>query len=761
MCLLAGAIAPQLSSFPSHSDQLFVALVAVIAALYLALPYLRRQDIALFLSAAGLFWIAAENVIDDRLARDFEGDSMLTELRIADFPRVGDSSSSFIATPVFDQRIPLRIRLSWQKPPVNLRLGDIWQMEIRLRRPHGNSNPGSMDYEAWLFRERIGASGYVVSGNRNVLLDSFTARGTEQVRIDFLEKTQRALGDNKSVPVIVAVAIGSRHLVSADAWERYARTGTSHLMAISGLHVGLAAIAAYLFATGFSGLLGRGNHHFFGLLAAMIVACAYAAVSGFAVPARRATLMLLVATVILLARREVSTARVLSAAVVVIILSDPIATTEPGFKLSFAAVAILLWFAKQRQFVPARRCQRIFFALRSLILVQVLLLVGLLPLTVSIFGRVSIVAPLINLLAVPLFSFITVPFVLLSLALPDFLEPLAVAALRVAAMSIGWLEQIIHMAANLPLSSISIAGLESVAFLFLMLPGVWTVLPPGWPARHVAWLGAVALLLWRPESPPTGCIDIRALDVGQGMSFVLQTHDRTLVYDTGPAWRGGGNAADRILVPYLRYRGISRVDRLIVSHADLDHSGGVLALIASVEVGDILAGEALPWLPRFIGPCNEGANWNWNGVQFSILHPAASAMMEGNAASCVLLVETGNYKALLSGDIESETEAQLVRKRVLPEVDIATVPHHGSRTSSIGPFVRALTPEYALVSAGHGNRWDFPKPDVVARWRAAGAKVLNTAESGSISVRLCAENGVSEPMEWRNQTRRIWHEHDS
>ena len=151
----------------------------------------------------------------------------------------------------------------------------------------------------------------------------------------------------------------------------------------------------------------------------------------------------------------------------------------------------------------------------------------------------------------------------------------------------------------------------------------------------------------------------------------------------------------------------------------------------------------------------------WNGVEFSILHPQATDKLEGNAASCVLLVETGEYKALLSGDIESATEAQLVRQRVLPTVNIATVPHHGSRTSSIGPFVQALSPDFALVSAGHGNRWGFPKPDVVARWRSAGARVLNTAESGSISLRLCAENGVSEPLEWRNQRRRIWHEDDS
>jgi competence protein ComEC len=754
-------MAPQLSSFPPYSDHLFALLVAVAFALFVVLPHLQRRDIVLFVGAAGLFWATANAVIDDRLAGIYEGDSILTKLRVTDFPRVSDTSTSFIAAPLDDARVPGRVRLNWQEPPVPLRIGDVWQLEIRLRRPRGNSNPGSMDYEAWLFRERIGAAGYVVEGNRNVLLDSFTSRGIEQVRIDFLDETQRTLGDDAAVPVIIAVAIGSRHLLTAEAWDRYARTGTSHLMAISGLHVGLAAVAAYVLAAGLLGLSGRGNHHLLAVLVALAVACAYAAVSGFAVPARRATLMLFVATAILVARREVSSARVLSAAVIVIILSDPIATAEPGFKLSFAAVAILLWYAKQRQAGQTNPWRRGYFAARSLVFVQLLLFIGLMPLTVSIFGRVSIAAPLINLLAIPLFSFITVPSVLLSLALPDSLQAIAAMSLQIAAMSIGWLEYVILAAANRPQASIPIAGLRSAAFLLLLLPLVWLALPPGWPARHIAWLGAIALLLWRPQSPSRGCVDIRALDVGQGMSFVLQTHDRTLVYDTGPSWQGGNSAAERVLVPYLHYSGIARVDRLIVSHADLDHAGGVRALLANFEVSHVSAGEDLPWIERNISPCRAGESWIWNGVRFSILYPDTALMLEGNAASCVLLVEAGEYKALLSGDIESESEAQLVRQRILPTVDVATVPHHGSRTSSIGPFVLALAPSYAIVSAGHGNRWGFPKPDVVARWRSAGAKVLNTAESGSISVQLCAENGISKPLEWRNQRRRIWQEDDS
>ncbi len=472
-------MAPQLSSFPSDFDRLFLQIVAPGVVLIFLLPYLRRRDLVLFLGAAVLFWGTAQSVIDGRLNGDFEGDSILTEVRIADFPRVNGQSSGFVAVPVDDARVPERIRLNWREPPVALHLGDVWRLELRLRRPRGNSNPGSMDYEAWLFRERIGASGYVVAGRRNVLLDSNTSRGIDRIRLNYVKKTQRVLGDDAAVAVVLAVAIGARHLISARAWDRYARTGTSHLMAISGLHVGLAAVAVYLLAAGLLGLFGRGNHHHVALIVALTVACLYAAVSGFAVPARRAILMLAVATLIMLGRREVSAARVLAAAVIAIVVSDPIATMEPGFKLSFTAVAILFWFAKQRQALPAHPWQRPVFAVRGLMLVQVMLLLGLMPLTSSIFGRVSLAAPLINLVAVPLFSFVTVPFVLLSLALPDALHPVAGFCLRVAAMSIGWLEQLIAVAARQSHASIPVASLESLAGLLLLVPLVWVLLPPG------------------------------------------------------------------------------------------------------------------------------------------------------------------------------------------------------------------------------------------------------------------------------------------
>lgn len=759
--LLAGAIAPQHSSFPNSYDPIFPTIVAFGLALVVALPYLRRQDLLLFVAGLTLFWVSAGEMITAHLDPRFEGDSMLADVRIVGFPQRDATSMGFLATPLSDRRVPSRIRLRWQDPPVSVRAGDVWRLELRLRRPRATSNPGTMDYEAWLVREGVGATGYVVSGVRNVLLESQTSRGVQRIREEYLRRTARILGANDALPVIVAVAIGARHLVSQNAWDRYARTGTSHLMAISGLHIGLAAMAGYLLAVVVFAACGNGNAHFAALLAGLLVAFCYAALSGFAVPARRALIMLVCVVAIALWRRETRALRVLAVTMIAVIVSDPVSTMAPGFRLSFAAVAVLLWYGQRTQVPAVGAWCRARLAVASLVRMQLLLLLGLMSLTVMIFGRVSLVAPLTNLIAVPIFSLVTVPAVLLSIALPDALAlPLGVT-LRIAAASIGWIECLIAVAASWPASSVLVPELERVGRLLLLLPGLWVLLPPGWPGRHVACLAAVAILTWQPARVPPGCVDIRALDVGQGLSLVVETEAHVMVYDAGPSWRSGSDAGERIVAPYLRSRGIERIDRLLISHADLDHAGGAAYLLESTRVVELLVGESLPEIRAEASLCRAGQAWSWDGVRFSILHPRRPAPHSGNETSCVLLVESGQTRALLTGDIEAASEAALVRQRVLPDVDVVSVPHHGSRTSSTGPFTRNLQPEIAIVSAGHNNRWGFPKADVVARWRASGARVLNTAESGSVSVRLCARSGLAKPQEWRNEKRRIWQGTDS
>jgi competence protein ComEC len=382
---------------------------------------------------------------------------------------------------------------------------------------------------------------------------------------------------------------------------------------------------------------------------------------------------------------------------------------------------------------------------------QLLLLLGLLPLTVLIFDRVALLAPLVNFIAVPVFSFVTVPATLIAAAGGGDIF------LHIAATSIDWLEKLIAWVASTAWADTQVAELTPWLWPLLLLPLAWALLPPGWPGRYSAWLALLALLLWRPAGPPYGCIDMTFMDVGQGLAVVLRSNRHSLLFDTGPLYRSGASAAEHAILPFLRTEGVRSLDKLLVSHADLDHAGGLSAILHSVAVADLLRGETLRDAELPGRPCRRGERWSWDGIDFRILHPPDDGF-SGNDASCVLLLTAGGYHALLTGDIELAAEQSLLQRGELPRVDIVTVPHHGSLTSSSTPFAERLAPDLALVSAGYRNRWSLPRDEVVRRWQDAGATVLRTDHSGAIRVRMCQRSGVRILRQEREYRRRLWHE---
>ena len=758
LCLLAGAYALQLSSFARDSDRVAVTLFAVSVIVVLRRPFAA----AALLSGLVLFYWAAMAVIDTRLDARLAGDSLLTELTIVDFPRLRGRSLVFVAEPLdapfTDARIPPRVRLSWFDPDAMPRIGETWQFEIRLRRPRGNANPGGFDYETWLFRERIGATGYVVGGKRNLRLRPSEDR-LARLRERLVERIQRVAGSTPEAAVLAAISVGARHQVSQRQWERYARSGLSHLMAISGLHIGLAAATAFMLLRLLLGLLRvPGNTRHLALAGSLLIAAAYAMLAGFAVPAQRAAVMLLLAAIVVIARRRVRPLTVLAVAAAMVTLVDPLATMTPGFRFSFAAVLLLLWFAVRLQPGDRRSLMaRPVFGVRVLGEMQLVLLFGLLPLSVAIFDRVALHAPLVNLLAVPLFSFVTVPATLMGLVLGGPLEFAGDWLLRVAASSVAGLEAVIDRTVRLPGSDTRIASLDGNVWLLLVPVLCWVVVPPGWPGRWLAWLVLACLIGWRPPAPPAGCMDTTFLDVGQGQAIVVRTRDHVAVYDTGPAYRGGTSQAERVVLPYLVHRGITRVDRLIVSHGDIDHAGGVDAILDGIDVSAIVTGEALPVDSHPVSRCRAGDAWYWGGIRFEFLHPPRHGRLSGNDASCVLLVSAGERRLLLTGDIEVSAEGMLVEQGSLVTVDVVSVPHHGSRTSSTPAFVEGVAASHAIVSAGYANRWGMPDERVAGRWRAAGATLLNTAVSGAITVRLCADTDELPVSEFRRRRSGLWH----
>ncbi len=750
--LLAGVYALQLSSFADYSDLAIIGLVA----LCLGIISRNSRPLLVLLAGAVLFLSDARTVIDSRIDNRYAGDSIVAQVRIASFPERNGDRLSFAADTIASPLLPPRVRLSWYQTDTEVRIGDVWQLELRLRRPRGASNPGGFDYEAWLLRERIGAVGYVVSGPRNRLIDAHAASLTQRLRQHVVERLVAVTGDAGETAVLAAITVGARHLITTEQWQRYARTGTSHLMAISGLHVSLAAAGGYLLAVLVAaGMPFAANRHLLATTGALVVAVGYASWSGFAVPAQRASLMVGLAAAAIVSRRELTPSVVVATVCVAIVTLWPLASMAPGFKLSFAAVLVLLWVARR---YPGARARRLPEAVRRLGVMQIALLLGLMPLTVLEFSRVAFAAPLVNALAVPLFSFVTVPFALTGVVLDGVLSPVGDRALLVAAYSLRMLEQLIQFTARLPGVEFLAPQITIAGWVLVCTPLIWVVLPTGWPGRNVAFVAVGALLLYQPPRPPPGCVDIDVLDVGQGLAAVATTHRHSLVYDTGPAYRSGGSAATSTLLPFLRFRGVSKLDALIVSHADLDHAGGVTALLAGIKTDKVWSGEALPAPGTRSRPCVAGEAWLYDGIRFEFVYPSSTVTYDGNDASCVLLVTAGTHRILLPGDIERPAERMLVQTGSLPAVTAVVVPHHGSLTSSSLPLVAALRPELAVVSAGFGNHWGLPRQEVVMRWQQVGAEVVTTGTAGAVGMRVCAHSGLQTVTRQRRERHRIWQE---
>ena len=757
LLVLAGGFAAQHSRV-ALSPELCVLLWVAVAAMLLCK---RTRFAAWLLLGFTLLIQAAQGIVNARLDPQFAGDSLLTQVRIVDFPKSSGNSVLLMVEPLDDHRLPRRSRVSWFEPSQMPSLGDVWEFELRLRRPRGNSNPGVFDFEAWMLRQHIHASGYVVGGKRNRLLTSGAESSVDTFRREVVALSIKAARTPEAASVLAAIAVGTRHLITPQQWQRYAQTGTSHLMAISGLHIGLAAAAAFAIVAGLSGLLRLpGNHLQHALVAGLLLAVIYAAVSGFAVPARRAVIMLAVAALFFIRRQRIDPSNTVAVAALCVYLLDPVSSMTPGFQLSFAAVALLIWLARRHWRTPAgnRYRVRIHKALWQLLTLQAMLLFGLLPLTVLHFQRVAFLAPPVNLLAVPLFSFVTVPATLAGMLLSRVSDVLGLWLLRLAAASIDMLEILLRQFERLPFADVPIAAISAGAWCVIFLPLLWVVLPRRWPGRWIAVLGVMAIVLHKPAGPDNSCLDAYFLDVGQGLAVVLETSEHVLLYDTGASYRGGGSAAEQVVLPFLRSRRIDRIDWLVVSHADNDHAGGVGVLIDNLDVGQLFTGETLPPIPLEPIACLAGQRWQVDGIDFELLHPQPGSQQGGNDSSCVLAVRAGRHSLLLTGDIEAAAERELVQHGLLQPADVVLIPHHGSLTSSSRPFVNRTRPSLAIASTAYGNRWAFPKQAVTDRWQAVGAVVLDTATAGAISLRLCSDGGVRWLRQERQQRRRFWHD---
>ncbi|MFC5569418.1 DNA internalization-related competence protein ComEC/Rec2 [Lysobacter yangpyeongensis] len=630
------------------------------------------------------------------------------------------------------------LRLAWyddehrgdvRRPRFDLHAGERWSLPVRVRAPRGLRNPGGADAEKFAMAQRLAATGYVYAPEMARRLAP--AQGIEAWR-ERMSSSIAAQVRAPSARFVQALALGDTRALGDDDWEVLRANGLTHLIAISGFHVGLVA--------GFFALLARGAWWLLPMLArrwpaptaaaaaSVAGASLYAAVAGFALPTLRTVLMIAVVAAARTWRRPAHASQSLAQAAIVVILVDPLSVIGAGFWLSFFGVAWLLWCLPGRENNPVR----------SFLSAQGVATLGLLPPSVALFGQASLAGPLANLVAVPWWSLVVVPLALLGLLL-EALHPGAGGwAWRWA---VGCFDLTWPLFEHLAHSGLALVWLPEARWFALPLAlcgAFWLLLPRGTPGKALAALLWLPLLLPDRDIPKHGEAELLVVDVGQGLSVLVRTHGRTLLYDMGPAVRDGFDAGDRAVAPALHALGVRRVDRAVVSHGDNDHAGGFEAVHAEFPIAVTYAPDGVD-LPFATTPCLAGQRWVWDGVEFVFLHPPRYFPYLANESSCVLRIRGAHGSALLTGDIGEVIERDLVRLDAAAlRTDVVLVAHHGSSGSSDPGFVEATHARIALVSSGHGNRFGHPKPEVMQRWRHAGARTFDTSTGGALSVGLRA-----------------------
>lgn len=647
---------------------------------------------------------------------------------------------------------PQRIRLSWYHWQQPVKAGERWFLTVRLKHPHSYSNPGGFDFERWLFEHRIGATGYVKLKRKHQRLQ-VAGIGLHPLREALQIRIRSLLQDDPMSGFIQALVMGSRGDLDQHHWQILNATGTNHLMAISGLHIGLLAGFTFWLLR----LVWRNSARLCLLMAAPRAAAIaagsaaviYATLAGFAVPTQRALIMFSVVMLMYFSGRYRRPSQILGIAFVVVLLVDPFAFLSAGFWLSFIAVAAIFYAMQNRYQVSGWwwRWGRLQWIV-TLLMVPALLL---------FFQRVSLVSPLANLLVVPWMSFIVVPLSLLG-GLLSFIPWLAEPVLWLAssAMQLAW--SILSVFADVPFASLQTAA-PTVWTLVLALAGFcWFLLPRGIPFRFVGLLWILPAFLISQNGPKVGEARLNVLDVGQGTAVVVETANHALLYDTGPRFSDSFNAAQAVIIPFLRQRGIYKLDTLVLSHGDRDHAGGIDEILSGMEIGRFLNGA--PQRVKNRGEsCVSGTKWRLDGVDFEIIYPAAELLpLTDNNGSCVLKISAMGQILLLTGDIEQKAERFLLESHGLDlDADVLLIPHHGSKTSSTEAFIAAISPQIAINSVGFANRYHLPNRQVIERYKRRDIALWDTATQGAITLTL-STSGIQGPISHRQEAKRFWHD---
>ncbi len=712
-------------------------LIAMPVMALMLLPF-RTYPLAFFL--LGLSWacISAQSALDDRLKPALDGQTRWVEGRVTGLPQRTGEGVRFELTDSRSRKahLPKRIRVFWRGGP-EVRSGERWRLAIALKRPFGLLNFHGFDQEAWLLAQRIGATGSVKDGER--LAPARNAwRDSVRQRLMAVDTRGREAG-------LAALVLGDGSGLAAEDWQVLQDTGTVHLLVISGQHIGLLAGLVYGLVAGLAryGCWPRTLPWLpWACGLAFAAALAYGLLAGFGVPVQRACVMVALVLLWRLRFRHLGIWWPLLLALNGVLVLEPLASLQPGFWLSFAAVAVLgltfggrlgpwsFWQAWTRP--------------------QWMIAIGLFPVLLVLGLPISLSAPLANLVAVPWISLMVLPLALLGtvlLPLPfvgEGLLWLAGGALDGLFMGLTWLAG--HVPAWVPTEVAPVYWCISLTGVVLLL------LPKGVPFRLLGW-PMLLLAVFPPQTlVPHGRVEVTQLDVGQGQAFILRTRHHTLLYDAGPR-SGAFDLGARVVLPSLRKLGVRTLDMMLLSHADADHAGGAMAIANGMPIKRVVGGET-ERLPAVLNtqPCISGEQWQWDGVSFELWQWTDA--VAGNPKSCVLLVQANGERLLLTGDIDRAAEQVLLSTPLAVSTDWLQAPHHGSRSSSSRAFLQRLAPKSVLISRGRGNAFGHPHPQVLERYRALGSRVYDSAEQGAVRLQLGA---FAPPVVARSQ-RRFWRE---
>jgi competence protein ComEC len=732
----------------------------VLAAIACVALRLRTYGRALAWCLFGVAWACwrGSSAMDARLPRDREGQDITIVGRVADLPLVGNDTTGFLLdvehAAFGDTPLPLhgRVRVNWYRDAADIQPCSRWQLSLRLKRPRGLLNPGGTDSERSALERNIVAVGYVRDSADNVPLGP-ACFCINAVRAAISRAIAERVSDPHDAALLQAFSVGDTRGLSQHDWEVARANGIPHLIAISGFHVGVAALFGVWFAKLVYLLFPRCGWRLPRVqaqaMAAMGVAGAYSALAGFGLPTVRTLLMIGIVALARCSRRHPTGAQTLALALVAVLLVDPLSVLSAGFWLSFIGVAFLM-------ICMSMRGKGLLGFLHELSAGQLVMTLSLMPLTIWFFGESSLVGALSNLIAVPFVSFVIVPVTLIGMILLGICPPLAQPVFVCAA----WLSHaqwwLLERMATWPGAHWYLPEVSGWALVLATLGALWLFAPRGMPMRWLGGLLFLPLLFPSRTLPAQGGFQLWMLDVGQGLSVVIRTEHHALVYDAGARYPSDFDLGEAAVLPSLHALGIEHLDLLVASHADNDHAGGIPAVAAQFPAAERISGEP-ERLPVAMAACEAGKRWRWDGVSLRVL-PSGKTGGPANDRSCVLLVEGAGGRVLLAGDITAAVEPAVAAAVAEGLPLVLSVPHHGSKTSSSAAFIQSISPALALVSAGWRNRFHHPSAVVMKRYDEAGVPWLNTATSGAIQVNAPPDRPPYVADTWRQRQSRYWRE---